>query len=200
LTRKPHLVYWRNIPVKGLYCYARPRLTGCNVVLLCRYILVRLRHRNLRTGYFHLGHGADIIIGPRARVRFGREVRFMRDFTGHFIGQVTLGDGVFFNRGCHVVVRESLTVGAYSLFGEGVSIHDDNHVMGRGDDPIASRGFVTRPVVIGRNVWVGAKAVILPGVHIGDNAVVGAGAIVTRDVPPHAVVGGVPARIITFAQ
>jgi len=94
------------------------------------------------------------------------------------------------------VVQESLTVGDYSLFGEGVSIHDDNHVIGRGREPIASRGLVTRPVAIGRNVWVGAKAVILPGVHIGDNAVVGAGAVVTRDVPPYTVVAGVPARVI----
>jgi len=165
-------------------------------VLLCRYALLRLRRRNLRTGYVHVGRGADIVIGPRARVHFGREVRFMRDFTGHFMGRVTLGDGVFFNRGCHVVVQESLTVGDYSLFGEGVSIHDDNHVIGRGPEPIASRGLVTRPVAIGRNVWVGARAVILPGVHIGDNAVVGAGAVVTRDVPPYTVVAGVPARII----
>ncbi len=94
------------------------------------------------------------------------------------------------------MVQESLTVGDYSLFGEGVSIHDDNHVIGRGPEPIASRGLVTRPVAIGRNVWVGARAVILPGVHIGDNAVVGAGAVVTRDVPPYTVVAGVPARII----
>jgi acetyltransferase-like isoleucine patch superfamily enzyme len=185
--------------VRGLrsaYHDARSRLTGRNAVLLCRYVLLRLRRRNLCTGYVHVGRGADIVIGSQARVHFGREVCFMRDFTGHFMGRVTLGDGVFFNRSCHVVVQESLTVGDYSLFGEGVSIHDDNHVMGRGREPIASRGLITRPVVIGRNVWVGARAVILPGVHIGDNAVVGAGAVVTRDVPPYTVVAGVPARVI----
>jgi len=80
------------------YHNARTRLTGHNAVLLCRYALLRLRRRNLRTGYVHVGRGADIVIGPRARVHFGREVRFMRDFTGHFMGRVTLGDGVFFNR------------------------------------------------------------------------------------------------------
>ncbi len=190
----------RGIPhgPRSAYHDARPRLTGHNAALLCRYALLRLRlrRRNLRTGYFHVGRGADIVIGSQARVHFGREVRFMRDFTGHFMGRVTLGDGVFFNRGCHIVVQESLTVGDYSLFGEGVSIHDDNHVIGRGREPIASRGLITRPVVIGRNVWVGARAVILPGVHIGDNAVVGAGAVVTRDVPPNTIVAGVPARVI----
>ncbi len=174
----------------------RPRLTPGAPVLLCRYVFLRLRYRNLRVGYFHLGEGADVVVGSRARVHFGREVRFMRDFTGHFMGHVTLGDGVFFNHGCHVVARESLTIGDYSLFGEGVSIHDDNHVPGRGPEPIASRGLVTRPVAIGANVWVGARAVILSGVRIGDNAVVAAGAVVTRDVPACAVVAGVPARVI----
>lgn len=100
------------------------------------------------------------------------------------------------NVGCHVVVREGLSVGDHTLFGEGVSIHDDNHVAGRGPEPIASRGFEARPITIGANVWVGAKAVILLGVRIGDNAVVGAGAVVTRDVPACTVVAGVPARII----
>lgn len=180
----------------GACRYTWPRLTVGNAVLLYRYALLRLRCPALRTGYFHLGRGADIVVGPHARICFGREVRFMRDFTGHFMGQVTLGDGVFFNRGCHVVAQESLTIGAYCLFGEGVSIHDDNHVVGRGAEPIASCGLITRPVVIGSNVWVGAKAVILPGVHIGDNAVVGAGTVVTRDVPAHTVVAGVPARVI----
>lgn len=95
-----------------------------------------------------------------------------------------------------MVVREGLSVGDHTLFGEGVSIHDDNHVAGRGPEPIASRGFEARPITIGANVWVGAKAVILLGVRIGDNAVVGAGAVVTRDVPACTVVAGVPARII----
>ncbi len=89
--------------VRGLrsaYHDARSRLTGRNAVLLCRYVLLRLRlrRRNLCTGYVHVGRGADIVIGSQARVHFRREVRFMRDFTGHFMGRVTLGDGVFFNR------------------------------------------------------------------------------------------------------
>lgn len=182
--------------VATLGCDYRPRVTAGTLALLCRYALLRLRFRTLRAGYVHLGKGADLVVGPHARVRFGRGVRFMRDFTGHFMGQVTLGDGVFFNRGCHVVVREGLTVGDHTLFGEGVSIHDDNHIPGLGPEPIASRGFTARPIVIGANVWVGAKVVILPGVRIGDNAVVAAGAVVTRDVPPRTIAGGVPARVI----
>ncbi len=172
------------------------RLTLRNLAGLWRYYLLRLRFRELRTGLFFLDRGGQIDIGPNTHVRFGHGIRFMRDFTGHFYGNVTMGNDVFFNRGCYVAVHSKLTIGNYCLFGEGVSIHDENHVVGLGSEPIASRGFVTKPVIIGNNVWVGAKATILPGITIGDNAVVGANAVVTHDVPANTIVGGIPARIL----
>lgn len=90
----------------------------------------------------------------------------------------------------------SLEIGDNSIFGERVSIHDENHVIGCGPEPIASRGWETAPIVIGKNVWVGSKATILQGVRIGDNAVIGANAVVTRDVPANSVAVGIPARVI----
>ncbi len=66
--------------------------------------------------------------------------------------------------------------------------------MGALEEPLARRGFETAPIKIGRNVWVGAKATILMGVTIGDNAIVGANSVVTRDVPAGATVAGAPAR------
>ncbi|GAC1683054.1 MAG: hypothetical protein PVS3B3_03540 [Ktedonobacteraceae bacterium] len=171
-------------------------LTPHNVAGMWRYCVVRLRFRKLRVGLFFLDCGGHMDIGPNARVQFGHGIRFMRDFTGHFYGDVTIGNDVFFNRGCYVAVHKRLTIGNYCLFGEGVSIHDENHVIGPGPEPIASRGFVTKPVTIGNNVWIGAKATILPGITIGDNAVVGANAVVTHDVPANTIVGGIPARIL----
>jgi acetyltransferase-like isoleucine patch superfamily enzyme len=143
-----------------------------------------------------IGSGSRLDIGPKVRLHFGRHVYFTHHFTGRFYGKVTLGDRVFFQHHCSVSVHEELTIGDYTLFGEGVSIHDENHIFTAGSDPIADRGFVVKPISIGRNVWVGAKATILPGVHIGDNAVIGANAVVTHDVPAYTVVGGVPARVI----
>lgn len=172
------------------------QLTLRNVIALGRYIVPRARFHNLRVGLFFVDRGADIKIGPEAHVCFGRGVRFMRDFTGHFQGRVTIGHGVFFNRGCHVVAFDALSIGDHCLFGEQVSIHDENHVIGSGSEPRDASGFVTAPITIGTNVWVGAKATILPGVCIGDNAVIGANAVVTRDVPANTVAGGIPARVI----
>ena len=176
------------------------RLTVRNVAGLLRYIIVRLRFRNLHVGLFFLDGGGQIDIGPNACVRFGQGIRFMRDFTGHFYGDITAGDSVFFNRGCYVAVHGKLTIGNYCLFGEGVSIHDQNHVVGIGAEPIATRGFVAKPIAIGNNVWVGAKATILPGVSIGNNAVIGANAVVTHNVPANTIVGGIPARILRVIE
>ncbi len=175
----------------------RERLTLRNGVGLWRYMWLRVRfRRSLHSGLFFMDSGADIRITPQAQIRFGRGVRFMRDFTGHFSGELTIGDGVFFNRGCHVVALNQLTIGDHCLFGEMVSIHDENHIMTRGAEPITTRGWQTAPITIGRNVWVGAKATILAGVCIGDNAVIGANAVVTHDIPAYCVAAGIPARVI----
>ena len=160
------------------------------------YLMWCMRYPQLLAHRCKIGRGSRLHIGPGARIHFGRRVCFMDHFTCYFYGKVTIGERVFFQENCHISVHEGLTIGDYSIFGEGVSIHDENHVVSASSDPISDRGFVVKPVSIGRNVWVGAKATILPGVHIGDNAVIGANAVVTHDVPACTVVAGVPARVI----
>ena len=150
----------------------------------------------LHTNQFYIGRRSRLRILSKARIHFGCKVSFMRNFSGDFYGSVTIGDNVYFQHDCHISVHESVVIGNHCLFGESVSIYDANHIVRYGDDPIALRGFTTKPITIGNNVWVGAKATILPGVHIGDNAVVGANAVVTHDVAPYTVVGGVPARTL----
>lgn len=172
------------------------RFTPRNLAGLFRYLALRVRHRRLRAGLFYIGSGGDFQVGPRAHVSLGSGLRIMRNFTGQFYGRVTIGDDVFFNQGCHVVALEELRIGDHCLFGEMVTIYDENHIPGREATPIAARGIVTAPIVIGNNVWVGAKSTILQGVHIGDNVVVGANTVVTRDVPANVVVAGNPARVI----
>ena len=171
-----------------------------NGIALLRFLTLRLAHRNITAGLFFIDRGAEMAIDPQAKVNIGRRVRIMRDFTAHWQGEVSIGDNVFFNRGCHLIAHHSVTIGDNTIVGEMVSIHDENHIPARGDDPIGDRGFSTKPIVIGQNVWIGAKATILPGVSIGDNAVVGANAVVTRDVPAYAIVGGAPARVLRLVD
>lgn len=108
-------------------------------------------------------------------------------------GQLRLGDGVVLSRGVHLVAYAGLDIGAGSMIGEYASLRDANHRRGGGAS-LRDSGHEARPIRVGRNVWIGRGAVVLAGVTIGDDAVVAANAVVTRDVPAGAVVGGVPAR------
>ena len=104
------------------------------------------------------------------------------------------GDHLIINYGCTILDVAEVTMGDWVMIGPHVLISTVNH-------PLSPRGRrnrlgVAKPVRIGDDVWIGGHATILPGVTIGDGAVVAAGAVVTKDVPPYTVVAGVPARVI----
>ena len=85
-----------------------------------------------------------------------------------------------------------ITIEDNVLIGPKVNLITENHPL----DPTDRRALICKPIVIKRNAWIGAAATILPGVTIGENAVVAAGAVVSKDVPANTIVGGVPAKII----
>ena len=101
---------------------------------------------------------------------------------------VSLGKGVFLNNDCSINCRQEVHIGNDRLFGEGVKIYDHNHRFRDPNRPIASQGFKCAPVFIGNNTWIGSDVVILKGVTIGSNVVIGAGCIVDFDIPPKTIV------------
>jgi acetyltransferase-like isoleucine patch superfamily enzyme len=104
-----------------------------------------------------------------------------------------IGRNVFVNQGCRLDDLGGIELGDDVLLGPGVRLITSGHPL----DPALRRRQVTvAPIVVGRNVWIGAGATVLQGVTIGDDAVVAAGAVVTRDVPPAVLVAGVPARVV----
>lgn len=105
---------------------------------------------------------------------------------------ISVGKGVFINACCHFQDQGGITIGDGAQIGHNVVLATLNH------EAEPSRRKITKPgpITIGENVWIGSNAVVVPGVSIGDGAIVAAGAVVTKDVPPNAVVGGVPARVI----
>ena len=105
---------------------------------------------------------------------------------------IKIGKGVFINEGCCFQDQGGIEIGDNALIGQQVVIATLNHDL----NPEKRKNMLPAPVKIGNNVWIGAHATILAGVTIGDNAVVAAGAVVTKDVPENVVVGGVPAKII----
>ncbi len=128
------------------------------------------------------------LTGERVDDSFGLFPPFYTDFGRN----IRIGKNVFINSGCCFQDQGGIELGDGCLIGHQVVIATLNHDL----DPRKRGSMVPAPVRLGKNVWVGAHATILAGVTIGDNAVVAAGAVVTGDVPPDTVVGGVPARVI----
>lgn len=106
---------------------------------------------------------------------------------------IRLGAGVFLNFNCVILDVVEVTIGDGTQIGPGVQILTADHP--RDPQERASGLEFGRPVRIGRNVWIGAGALVMPGVSIADDAIVGAGSVVTRDVPAGATVLGNPARV-----
>jgi len=117
------------------------------------------------------------------------------NFTSAVVGDVQIGKNVWksfaLSFGCYIQGGNGVRIGDDTIFAHGVKIISANHDFGD-----FSRTKKTTPIVIGRHCWIGANAVILPGVTLGDNVVVGAGAVVTKSVPSNTIVAGVPARPI----
>lgn len=105
---------------------------------------------------------------------------------------ITIGNHVFFNSGCKFQDQGGITIDDGTLLGHNVVLVTLNHCM----NPEQRANLELAPIHIGKNVWIGANAMVLPGVTIGDNAVIAAGAIVTKDVPANTIVGGIPAKKI----
>jgi acetyltransferase-like isoleucine patch superfamily enzyme len=126
----------------------------------------------------------------------GREVdasvTLFPPFYSEFGKNLTLGKDVFINLGCTFQDTGGITIGDGTLIGHGSTLTTLNHSV----DPDRRADMTPAPIVIGRKVWLGASVTVVPGVSIGDGSIVGAGAVVTRDVPANAIVAGIPAKLI----
>lgn len=107
---------------------------------------------------------------------------------------IFVGDGVFMNYGCVLLDVCRIQIGSGSQIGPGVQIYAADHPR---DPELRASGLeMGKPVTIGTNVWIGGHAILLPGIIVGDDAIIGAGSVVTRDVPEGGRVVGNPARLL----
>lgn len=118
--------------------------------------------------------------------------RVFPPFYTDFGKNISVGEDVFINACCHFQDHGGVTLGDGCQIGHNVVFATLNHGLA----PEERVSTIPAPIVLGKNVWVGSNATILQGVTIGDNSVIGAGAVVTKDVPANTVVGGVPAKFI----
>lgn len=165
-------------------------------------LLGRLRAALLRMRGMSIG--AKTTIGAQLRVTRPRCVRLgTRVVIEHGVyfkvvddaARLAIGEFTFIGPNCSLHAASSVTIGAHSLIGDAVVIADHTH-NGARDQRHDEQGIRSAPVTIGDDVLINPHAVIIAGVTIGNGAVVGAGAVVTKDVEPYAIVAGVPAREI----
>ena len=140
-------------------------------------------------------------IGRGARMRFGRWV-----WIGHGTkircheGEVSIGDKTVMGQECTISAYQHVSIGEQCILADRVMLIDFDHNVAEVERPIRVQGIYKRDVRVGNNVWIGHAAQIMRGVTVGDNAIVGANAVVTKDVPANAVVAGVPARVIRMRE
>ena len=126
--------------------------------------------------------------------KVGERVWVEPNFCCEFGKNITLGDDVYVNFGCTILDCGQVTIGEHTLIGPNVSMYSANHVLDA-DERIAG-GLIPKEIRVGRRVWIGGGTTILAGVSIGDEAVIGAGSVVTRDIPAGVVAAGNPCRVL----
>jgi acetyltransferase-like isoleucine patch superfamily enzyme len=125
----------------------------------------------------------------------GRNVKLYHPIVFYGAEALDIGDNTSIAPYVHIWCGGRVIIGANCMIGSHVAISSLTHDY---REPDMSRTIVAKPVVIGDGVWIGAHAVIMPGVTVGNGAVVGAGSVVTRDVPGNAIAHGVPARVSRY--
>lgn len=170
--------------------------------------VAKLRRMLFRLRGGVIGQGTQL---PRVQLTWPHQVRLGRDCVlqsdiffnySHFWTpgpSMIFGDRVFIGRGCEFNIREKITVGDDCLIASGCTFVDTNH--GRDHSKaMNAQPLESAPIILGRNVWLGAQCIILKGVHLGDGAVIGAGSVVTKSVPAGETWTGVPARPVRMAK
>lgn len=112
-----------------------------------------------------------------------------------FCSRLRIGDNS--SLGIRSMVQGDVRIGDNVMMGPEVYIYTQNHAHDRVDIPMIQQGYEEeRPVIIEDDVWIGSRVTILPGIRIGKGAIIGASAVITKDVPPYAIVGGNPAKVL----
>jgi acetyltransferase-like isoleucine patch superfamily enzyme len=168
---------------------------------LWRRFLTPAGRRWASDGPFFLGRGLELKIEPRGQIRFGRFV-WIGDGTKIRCheGRVEIGAKTVMGQECTISAYQHVRIGEQCVIADRAMFIDFDHGVVEVERPIRLQGIYKRDVEVGNNVWIGYGACILRGVSVGDNSVIGTNAVVAKDVPANAIVGGVPARIIRMRE
>lgn len=144
------------------------------------------------------GYSARVsVIGDRTKIGAYSIVSSTSHFSKMGVG-FRIGSDCGISEYCYFGAAGGIEIGNDVIVGQYVSMHSQNHVFDDVNVKIRDQGVVSEGIVIGNNVWIGAKVTVLDGAVVGDNSVIAAGAVVSGSFPPGVVIGGVPARVIKY--
>jgi acetyltransferase-like isoleucine patch superfamily enzyme len=135
------------------------------------------------------GQGAKLVFGEKNILYPGCVIRIDQ-------GQMITGEDVSFGPGCQIYEpRGGLTIGNHCMIGGGTLISGVNHGYARFDIPMRNQTASFRPVELEDDVWIGMGVKLLPGIRIGTGSIIGAGSVVTDDIPPFSIAMGIPCKV-----
>ena len=162
--------------------------------------LAKLRYLAFALGFERSGSrgslGKRVTIAPELKINAGDRIAIRDDVFLAGSGRLKIGDRSTVNSGCILTAMDSIEIGSDVMLAPRVYVLDVDHNFSDRTKPISKQGYTIAPVIIEDGVWIGANAVITKGVKIGEGAIIAANAVVTQDVEPYTIVGGVPAKCI----
>lgn len=173
----------------------------------------------IRTAYFKLFYSNYLSMGKKCMIHQGVVIKPFKSVSrtnlrielegSNSIGlyslvqgsaKLSMGEGSFFSGYNVIGVNAGVTIGSNVMIAHHATIRDTNHGFANLENPMKMQEIVSDPIVIKDDVWIGHGAVILKGVTIGSSAIIAAGAVVTKDVEPRAIVAGNPAKLIKYRK
>lgn len=164
-----------------------------------RFLIARLWHgKNLTSrGLSLFGPSISFFIENGGHATLGNKTILAHNVLVQSNGKLTIGNNLFVNAYSRIVCHESIEIGDSVTLASGVAILDHDHKFTSSGNNRITNGYVTAPIRIGSNVWIGDGVVVLKGVTIGNNVTIGAGSVVVKDLPDNVVAVGVPARVVS---
>lgn len=162
-----------------------------NILSKIIYYLLKLPNRQKLNKYsqtIKFGDFCSFSFYPKSKITLGNNIN-LRNSCNMFVkneAQLSIGANVFFNNCCSINCLDKIEIGENTLFGENVKLYDHNHQYS--SNGVEHQKFNTAPIKIGKNCWLGSNVIVLKGVNIGDNSIIGAGCIIHKDIPANSII------------
>lgn len=177
------------------------------LLFIGRNVKIRAKHKIALGKSVNIGDNVEINGVSKNGITIGDNVSILNNTIIECTGvlrnigeELIIGNNVGIAQNCFIQVRGKVIIGNNVIIGPNVSIFSENHIFENPDIPISVQGESRKGVIIKDGVWIGTRVIILDGVKIGENSIVAAGSVVTKDIPPYSIVGGIPAKILKYRK